>query len=197
MLAEPSAVIAKGRCQQCTRSCLIRVCHARLSAMLTKRLGNRIDCTIWLSAECMQVIWSVMTTLLSTINENPLTENLSYAAVPERQSVFITRAACNMARLLSVAAIVLLLLGSNSLTAECRHLRLAGEQGTGLAHRRLLVGRLRSPPICSQWGLANCTNGGRRNSSDVAAASVEQLPDQHVGPSICPHGLSPRRSDLS
>ena len=77
-----------------------------------------------------------------------------------RQFVFNSRAASNMARLLSVAAIVLLLLGSDSLTAECRHLRLAGERGTGVALRRLLVGGLRSPPNCSLWGLGNCTTGG-------------------------------------
>ncbi len=100
-----------------------------------------------------------------------------------------SRAASNMARLLSVAAIVLLLLGSSSLTVECRHLRLAGERGTGVASRRLLVGRLRSPPICSLWGLGNCTTGGRRKSSDVAAASIEHLSNQHDGPSIGQHSL--------
>ena len=97
-----------------------------------------------------------------------------------RQFVFNSRAASNMARLLSVAAIVLLLLGSDSLTAECRHLRLAGERGTGVALRRLLVGGLRSPPNCSLWGLGNCTTGAPKLSDIAATSAVTIGPAQWI-----------------
>ena len=76
-----------------------------------------------------------------------------------------------MSRLLSLATIVLLLLGSSGPVAECRHLKVAGERSHGLAFRRLLVGASPCAPALAHCRFESVHDGGALHRSAIKAVS--------------------------